>query len=128
MDLEIEVSGYVVQRKDRERSGGGVCMYIMSNLAFNPRPELSADQLEILCINILLRKTKPVLICVCYRPPHQNDFYKLFELSISNIFLNSEIIVLGDMNTNVAKKNKKCSLIYSMHCFFKYCWFITAYY
>ena len=54
---------------------------------------------------------------MCYRPPHKNDFYKLFKLSISNISLNSEIIILGDMNTNVDKKNKKCSLIYSMHCF-----------
>ena len=66
---------------------------------------------------IILPKTKPVLVCVCYRPPHQNDFYKLFELSISNISLNSKIIILGDMNTNIDKKNKKCSLIYSMHCF-----------
>ena len=90
-------------------------MYIRSDLAFNPRPEMSTDQLETLCIEIILPKTKPVLVCVCYRPPHQNDFYKLFELSISNISLNSEIIILGDMNTNVDKKNKKCSLIYVKH-------------
>ena len=64
MDSEIELSGYVVQRKDRERSGGGVCMYIRSDLAFNPRPELSTDQLETLWIKIILPKTKPV----CYRP------------------------------------------------------------
>ena len=86
MDLEIEVSGYVVQRKDRERSGGGVCMYIRSNLAFNPRSELSTDQLENLWVEIILPKTKPVLVRVCYRPHHQNDFYKLFELYISNIY------------------------------------------
>ena len=73
MDSEIELSGYVVQRKDHERSGGGVCMYIRSDLAFNPHPELSTDQLETLWIEILLPKTKPVLVCVCYRPPHQND-------------------------------------------------------
>ena len=78
MDSEIEVSGYVVQRKDRERSGGGVCMYIRSGLAFNPHTELSTDQLETLWIKIILPKTKPVLVCVCYRTPHQNDFYKLF--------------------------------------------------
>ena len=64
MDSEIELPGYVVQRKDRERSGGGVCMYIRSDLAFNPRPELSTDQLETLWIEILLPKTKPILVCV----------------------------------------------------------------
>ena len=125
MDSEIELSGYVVQRKDRERSGGSVCMYIRSDLAFNPRPELSTDQLETLWIEILLPKTKPILVFVCYRPPHQNDSYKLFELSISNISLNSEIIILGDMNTNVDKKNEKCSLVYSMHCLKK---ILLAYY
>ena len=77
MDSEIELSGYVVQRKDHKRSGGGVCMYVRSDLVFNPRPELSTAQLETLWIEILLPKTKPVLVCVCYRPPHQNDFYKL---------------------------------------------------
>ena len=82
-----------------------------------PSTHVQSYQLETLWIEILLPKTKPVLVCVCYRPPHQNDFYKLFELSISNISLNSEIIILGDMNTNVDKKNKKCCLIYSMHCF-----------
>ena len=69
MDSEIELSGYVVQRKDRERSGGGVCMYIRSDLAFNPRPELSTDQLETLWIEIILPKTKPVFsMCVLQTP------------------------------------------------------------
>ena len=59
---------YAQKTIDRERSGGGVCMYIRSDLAFNPRPELSTDQLETLWIEIILPKTKPVLVCVCYRP------------------------------------------------------------
>ena len=54
MDSKIELSGYVVQRKDRERSGGGVCMYIRSHLAVNPRPELSTHQLETLWIEKLV--------------------------------------------------------------------------
>ena len=51
------------------------------------------------------------------KPHQQNDFCKLFELSIRNIFLNSEIIILWDMNTNADNNNNKCHLIYSMHCF-----------
>ena len=50
MDSEIELSGYVVQRKDLERSGGSVCMYIRSDFAFNPCPERSTNQLETLWI------------------------------------------------------------------------------
>ena len=35
-DSEIEIPGYIIQRKDRRRTGGGVCMYINKDLAFTP--------------------------------------------------------------------------------------------
>ena len=57
-DSEIELNGYIVHRKDRNRKGGGVCLFIRSDIAFNPKPELSADDLESLYVNILLPKTK----------------------------------------------------------------------
>ena len=65
-DSEIELNSYIVHRKDRNRKGGGVCLFIRSDIAFNPKPELSADDLESLYVNILLPKTKPILIGVCY--------------------------------------------------------------
>ena len=69
MDSEIELSGYVVQRKDRERSGGGVCMYIRSDLAFIPRPELSTDQLETLVDRNSFTKNKTSFsMCVLQTP------------------------------------------------------------
>ena len=56
-DSESELNAYVVHRKDRNRKGGGVCLYIRTDIAFNPKPELSADDLESLYVNILLPKT-----------------------------------------------------------------------
>ena len=38
---EMELNGYIEHRKDRNRKGGGVCLYIRSDIAFNPKPELS---------------------------------------------------------------------------------------
>ena len=38
IDSEIKLFGYVVQRKDSERSDGGVCMYTMSDLAIPRNP------------------------------------------------------------------------------------------
>ena len=78
-DAEIEIYGYVVQRNDRNRNGGGVCLYVRSDIAYNPRPDLSTDDLESLWIDLLLPKTKPILVGVCYRPPKQSNFYDLLE-------------------------------------------------
>ena len=38
IDSEIKLFGYVVQRKDSERSDGGVCMFTMSDLAIPRNP------------------------------------------------------------------------------------------
>ena len=35
--------GYVVVRKDRNRHGGGVCLYVNCNIAFNPRIDLKDE-------------------------------------------------------------------------------------
>lgn len=62
-DSEVSIDNYVIQRKDRNRHGGGVCLYIRNGIAFNSRSDLDHDELESLCVNILLPKTKPIL-CV----------------------------------------------------------------
>ena len=41
-------------RKDRKRDGGGVCMYIHSDVAFNPRPDLDIPKMEAIWTEILL--------------------------------------------------------------------------
>ena len=45
-DSEIQIAGYDIRRKDRSRHGGGVCIYIRSDLAFNQLDELSHEELE----------------------------------------------------------------------------------
>ena len=73
-DHEIIIPYYTVIRKDRNREGGGVCMYIRTDLAFNQRNDISDDQLEMLWIELLLPHTRPILICTCYRPqPTKNS-------------------------------------------------------
>ena len=116
-NAEIELNGYIVNRKDRNRKGGGVCLYIRSDIAFNPKPELSTDDLESLYVNIFLPKTKPILIGVCYRPPTQTNFYKLLEESLESVSPDMEFILLGDFNTDLTNKNKTCSLVKDLYNF-----------
>jgi len=101
-DPEVEIINYTCVRKDRNRNGGGVATYIRNDIAFDTRKDMDSE-LEATWIHILLQKTKPILIGTCYRPPTQNDFYSTLDEVCSNAtdFLNSEVIITGDLNTNV---------------------------
>jgi hypothetical protein len=75
-DSEINIQNYNIIRRDRDRHGGGVCLFIHSELAFNTRSDLLHENLEAIWAEILLPKTKPILIGIVYRPPKQLNFLK----------------------------------------------------
>lgn len=103
-DSEINIPGYSVVRKDRNREGGGVCIYINSNLAFNQRSDLETSDIEAVWAEILLPKTKPIIIGCCYRFPKQSQFISQFEEVLTKL-PNSETIILGDMNMCSIRKD-----------------------
>ena len=98
---EINIADYVVIRRDRQRDGGGVCLYIRSDLAFNPRSNISHPDVEMIWAELLLPHSRPILI----GPPTANNLYSLFENSCldKERFLDLETIVLGDFNTDVLR-------------------------
>ena len=51
-DSEIEIPGYNVIRRDRNRFGGGVVVYIREVHSFCERKDLNLDCLEMICIEI----------------------------------------------------------------------------
>ena len=53
-NLEIHISNYCIQRKDRNRHGGGVCIYISQDLSYNERVYLNHEHLEATWIELLL--------------------------------------------------------------------------
>ena len=113
-DSEIEIENYVVVRKDRNRSGGGVCMFIHKDLSFNVRNDLEHKHLESIWVDLILPKSKPILIGTCYRPPDQRDFYSFLQESCDTISIEQECIVLGDFNTDVSSKSVKNHLMKSL--------------
>ena len=105
-DSEINIPGYIVVRQDRNREGGGVCIFIKEDLAFNHRKDLYHEKLEMVWVEILFPHCKPLLIGSCYRPPDMSDFYKLFEECCyhKEFFSDLETIVLRDFNSNALKQ------------------------
>ena len=96
---EINIDGYKVIRNDRSSGhGGGVCLYIRNNLAFNVISEMQTEVTESLWINVLLPRSKPIVLGVLYRPPKNNKFIEHLSNSLENFSKDEEIIILGDMN------------------------------
>ena len=65
VDGEINIDGYELIRSDRNRHGGGVACYICSDISFNIRGDFSSE-IENIFLDILLPKTKPILIGILY--------------------------------------------------------------
>lgn len=73
---EMDIDNYCLVRSDRNRNGEVFFLYIRKYtcIAFSQRTELQNDKLEGIWVDILLPKTKPILIGNIYRPPKQSDF------------------------------------------------------
>ena len=82
LDEEIDIDGYELVRSDRNRHGGGVACYIRNDISFSIRDDFS-NEIENIFLDILLPKTKPILIGILYRPPDQSKFLDNLSTSIS---------------------------------------------
>jgi exonuclease III len=103
---EVNLPGYEIIRKDRYingRHGGGVCIYVRSNLKFKVRNDFMNDKLECLIIEISKPRSRPFLVGTWYRPPNSpRELLNLFENTIDRIDAeNSELYFLGDLNCNL---------------------------
>ena len=104
-DNEIRIAGYTACRKDRNRFGGGVVMYIRDNIPYSQRNRLATDDLELACIEVKLPYNKSFLVATWYRPPSsQIDLFDEWALFLSKcVTENKELIIVGDFNCDVSK-------------------------
>ena len=102
-DASIKIDGYNLIRRDRDTHAGGVCIYIREELAFNPRNDLQNINLEDLWVEILIPRTKPIIIGTCYKSPDNNNLTECLENTLNLINPECEIYVLGDFNICLLK-------------------------
>ena len=98
-DNEVAIQGTNILRKDRNRQGGGVCMYIKNNIRFK-EIQLDSD-IESLWIKITEKKNS-LIVGTIYRPPDaRNCYYDKILDEIQSIERNTnDLIILGDLNYN----------------------------
>ena len=103
-DAQFYFQGYSKpHRKDRTLGpGGGLLMYINQNIASRKLKEHNIpENVEILCVEINLRKQKWVLIGI-YRPPNMNETYFMDHLSkVVDLYSKKydRIVIMGDFNS-----------------------------
>ena len=99
-DSLVHTDGYAIIRKDRNKHGGGVALYIHQNINFELKGELMCDEIESISVQIKNGKFKPFIVTSIYRPPGKpvSYFDKLEYLFGQLESQNKEFIILGDTN------------------------------
>ena len=111
-DEEIHIEGYDIYRRDRDRQGGGVAMYLKQNSGFccKLRDDLMHNELESIVIELTHRKSKPFVIMAWYRPPDTN--ISVFD-SVNSVLEkveceNKDVLLIGDVNCDLLTNNPSC--------------------
>ncbi len=103
-DGQVSMSGYVLHRKDRnetvDKLGGGIVCYVRESIECNRRSEFEISNIETMWLEIILPKSRPLLVCTVYRPPDaRSNWIDGFEDELSVAHgTNLEVILMGDFN------------------------------
>ena len=101
----VQIPGYEIIRRDRNRRGGGVAFLVKNNYSYTLRDDVISKDLEAM--------SRPILILTWYRPPDSNaKVFDLFEEFLQKAEAeHKELIILGDLNcdlyTNTASSSTK---------------------
>lgn len=102
-DESIKIPGYICVRKDRDRHGGGVCMYLRESLNFTRKTCYEDSNLEMISIELKSSNSSPFLLTTWYRPPKQPinnlENFEMFLRHIDQAY--KEYYILGDININL---------------------------
>ena len=102
-DVQFCFNGYSKpHRKDRALGAGGLLMYVNENIPSRKISELALpDDIEIMCVEINLKKQKWALIGI-YRPPALRESYFLDHLSRTIDYYSKKydkVVIMGDFNS-----------------------------
>ena len=77
LDGLVSIDGYNVLHADRDRNGGGVCIYTRCHVNYTPLSDLVPTDLEAVCVEINQANSQPFIISSIYTPPcSTNEVFK----------------------------------------------------
>ncbi len=101
LDSEVYVPGYSVLRRDRNRHGGGIALFIRDNLNFEVIL-LPTNDIELMLVRVLSMDFSFVL-AISYRPPHSSVSMEVlyYTLQSLNASILNRFVLVGDFNINM---------------------------
>lgn len=97
------IHGYKGIFRSRPTRGGGIALYIKSNLNFKILLNCFINKIEIITVKL---NTQNIAITLIYKPPQVN--FNTLEDTLQNNILNrrKSHIIMGDFNINIMEKNQ----------------------
>ena len=65
---EVSIPGYTLERKDRNRNGGGVALYIRDSINYKRLIDLPDDNMRLISIQESKAKANQFIVSTWYRP------------------------------------------------------------
>ena len=108
-DKELDIDQYKMFRKDRPSHGGGLVIYVKTELPCILRQDLENIAIESMWLEVRQPKSKSFLMSEVYRPPSSTvQWLHDFNCTIDNILLEEkECIILGDFNFDILNDNSQ---------------------
>ena len=105
LQSEIQINNYDLLRRDRNRNGGGVACYIRSDISYIQK-QYFPEEIENIFFEILLPKTKLIVVWIIYSLPTENYFREILNKNFPSIDTDTkETYILGDFNINIYENN-----------------------
>ena len=123
-DSELHLPGYNLLRRDRNREGGGVALYINDTFNFKRRDDLCDSNVECIWAEIIPPYMCTMLVCAVYNPNGKDTAFpnKLSTMLSTASDSDNEIILFGDFNCDFscnvnAKVVNDLKFVCDMHSF-----------
>jgi exonuclease III len=107
-DAQFKVDNFHIWRKDRNGNGGGLVIYLQSELACDRKKTLECETIESIAVELLVNG-KQWLISGMYRPQtiSDNEFINDFTKTYDKISVKYDnMIFLGDLNYDLLSVEK----------------------
>jgi len=108
---KLAITGYDFHRRDMSRNGGGIALYINSQLPYTMLDPTLPTSSETLWIKLSFPCTRPILLGAVYRSQIETNFCETFSNTLHKLLepLNKgrnpcEIVCVGDFNFDQFKK------------------------
>ena len=128
-DSMLFISGYnvVAKHRSQNRRGGGVAIFISSDLSYRPLTCVPSEssQFESVFVELLFAGQKSTIVCGMYRPPNTNkdEFVKYLDIIFNDLTQkNVDLVLAGDYNLDLIQAGKShvvdsfLHTIYSHNC------------